>query len=51
MPESDIRSYSKDFDTTISFIYHYITKIMKNTKRLVINLDNCRGTNKNNYLF
>ena len=51
MPETDIRSFSKDFDVTYSFLYHYLTKIIPKTKRLVIYMDNCIGTNKNNFAF
>jgi len=51
MPEQDTRSYSKDFDVTFSFIYHYITQLMPKTKRLIVYMDNCTGTNKNNFAF
>lgn len=51
MCENDINSFTKDFDTTFSFIYHYLTTILKKTKKLIVYMDNCPGTNKNNYMF
>ena len=51
MPDCDIRSYSKNFDVTFSFLYHYLIKILKKTKRLVVYMDNCPATNKNNFTF
>ena len=52
MPAKDIRSYSKDCGVTLSFVYHYFLNIVKKKiKRLIIYMDNCKATNKNNYLF
>ena len=51
IPEQDIYSFSKDFDVTFSFLFHYLTNVMKRTKRLIVYMDNCSGTNKNNYTF
>ena len=33
------------------FLYHYLTKVMPKTKRLIIYMDNCISTNKNNFAF
>lgn len=44
---------SKDFEVTFSFLYHFIKNVIFNkidkVIRLIIYMDNCPGTNKNNY--
>ena len=51
MTENCIFNYKKNLNATFSYIYFYIKNVLPKTQTLLLQCDNCPGTNKNNYLF